>query len=210
MSRPTSAVDLCNLALGELGAKTISTITTPKTNEENICARHYDATRRAVLRMHIWNFAKRRVILPRSGAPAFDFTDQYPLPVDYIRFAEAKIETDGDIGKDDYDIADGFYMANAEGAASVKFAYIYDHITITKWDPLFLRLFVLYLAKDMSFELTRKTAVKESILSEINLIEGRVRGIDGQERPPIRREYSKFLGARRSHTVDNSRLNGIR
>jgi len=208
MSRPTSAVDLCNLALGELGAKVISSITTPKTAEESVCARRYDATRRAVLRMHIWNFAKRRVLLPRSGAPAFDFTDQYPLPNDYIRFADAKVATDGDIGKDDYDIADGFYMANAGGVTGVQFSYIYDHDTIAKWDPLFLRLFVLYLAKDMSYELTRKSAVKESILSEINLIEGRVRGIDGQERPPIRREYSKFLGARSSRT-DSSRLNGI-
>ena len=208
--KATSAVDVCNLALGELGNKPITKLTSPSTNEEVICAKHYDNTRRAVLRSHIWNFAKFRMVLSRTGTPAFEFTDQYLLPNDYIRFVQARTVDGQQFFKEDYDIADSRLLLNAGGAVAVNFTYIYDHDVVTKWDPLFLKLMVLNLAKDMSYEITRKNTVKDSILNEISLIEGRIKGIDGQEKPPRRVENSRLTTLRRGLTNVASKFNGVR
>jgi len=191
-----SAVDICNLALSELGNKPISNIITPTTLEETICAKHYDNTRRYVLRKHLWNFAKKRVVLSRSGTPEFEYEDQYPLPSDFIRIIKAS--STGDEKYTDYDLANDYLLLHAGGATAINLIYVFDNKIVAKWDPMFVRLISLYLAKNMSFEITKKNSVKESILTEINLIEGEIKGIDGQDRPPRRVEQSNFIHKRSS------------
>ena len=61
----SSKTDLCNLALGHLGATPpfLINVDTDLSKEALLCNQHIDSTRRALLRSFIWNFAKDRVTL---------------------------------------------------------------------------------------------------------------------------------------------------
>jgi len=87
MAAPNSPVDVCKLALDLIKQTAIITnITNPTTEEEVICARWYDSTRRALLRKHFWVFARTRKAISRdSTAPPFGYADAYNLPTDYLR-----------------------------------------------------------------------------------------------------------------------------
>ena len=58
----TTKVNICNEALNMIGAKSIQSF---DENTENArrCASIYDSSRKALLRMHPWSFAKKRVQL---------------------------------------------------------------------------------------------------------------------------------------------------
>lgn len=60
-----SKTDLCNLALGHLGATPpfLADVDVDTTKEAQLCRQHVDNIRRALLRSFIWNFAKVRVTL---------------------------------------------------------------------------------------------------------------------------------------------------
>lgn len=63
-----SDVDICNLALGYLGdSANVSSINPPDSVQAEHCARFYPLARDALLNMHNWGFATRR-ILPASIA----------------------------------------------------------------------------------------------------------------------------------------------
>ena len=57
-SSPTAPVDICNLALTELKVNPISALDEAGSAVAELCNRHYDIRRKAILRSHIWNFAK--------------------------------------------------------------------------------------------------------------------------------------------------------
>lgn len=66
-----------------IGAKTIQSF---EDNTENArrCAAIYASTRRGLLRMHPWSFAKKRAQLaPVSTHPAFGYSNAFPLPKDF-------------------------------------------------------------------------------------------------------------------------------
>ncbi|MEG2434376.1 MAG: hypothetical protein RSB25_22310, partial [Acinetobacter sp.] len=58
----TTKVSVCNEALSMLGAKTIQSFDDSTENARR-CASIYDSTRKALLRMHPWSFAKKRTQL---------------------------------------------------------------------------------------------------------------------------------------------------
>jgi hypothetical protein len=112
MSTPSSAVDICNLALDRVGQLPISSILNPQTVSEDICARHYDATRRKKLRQYIFNFSKRdTTLIKASNAPVHpQFATAYTIPNDLLR-----LHTLGDwrlyggnVPTQFFDIANGF------------------------------------------------------------------------------------------------------
>jgi len=57
-----SAVDICNLALSNLGAKVIASMT-EDSKEARACNRHYDIIRQYLLRKYKWDFNTRIVAL---------------------------------------------------------------------------------------------------------------------------------------------------
>ena len=66
-----SAVDICNLALQRLGAKSIGALTEDTTAGRE-CNRVYEHARDSELRSHQWSFARTRVeVAADSVAPTF-------------------------------------------------------------------------------------------------------------------------------------------
>lgn len=115
--QPTASVDVCNLALDRIGIDQCENIVQPTTDQEIVCARHYDQTRREILRRFIPNFARTATILNLSNsAPVLpDFLNAYTLPADFIRLltlGNPKFwqQSSGPFG---YEISDGFIYSNA-------------------------------------------------------------------------------------------------
>jgi len=81
-----SEVDICNLALGHIGdSATVSSINPPEGSAQaEHCSRFYPMARDALLEMHSWGFATKRVNLAllTSAYPEWDYC--YAMPSDAI------------------------------------------------------------------------------------------------------------------------------
>ena len=77
--------DLLNDSLSQIGADTITAIDDGSTNA-NHCQRLYPQFRKALLRLHHWNFAMARAALAQDvGTPAFEFAFSYTLPPNCLK-----------------------------------------------------------------------------------------------------------------------------
>ncbi len=200
MPAPNSSVAICNLALDLLKQEDITSIETPVTDTEVICERWYDQTRREVLRKHPWNFAIKRRSLPlASEAPAFEYSNAYNLPNDFIRLLTLG-ET---VGKADdlidYQVEDGQILID-NNDNSLAMRYIYDIQDVNKFDALFIRMLSYELALNMSYKFTEGNTRIAAIQELLEIAENQARSIDGQERPTIRRQRNRFVRARIRNT----------
>lgn len=84
----SSAVDICNLALGHLGDEaTVSSLDPPEGSAQaEHCARYYPIARRALLSMHAWSFNTRRASLALlSATPPAGWGYVYALPAQCLK-----------------------------------------------------------------------------------------------------------------------------
>ena len=84
-----SEVDVCNAALGELGDNaTVASISPPSGSIQAVhCARFYPIARDALLEMHNWGFALKRVSLALlAETPPSSWLYVYDAPSDVVNF----------------------------------------------------------------------------------------------------------------------------
>jgi hypothetical protein len=80
------AVGICNLALGWLGERAITTLDAELGTTEELCARLYPEALRVVLEARAWTFATQRLQLgPAEATGLVDFPSRYPIPTTVIR-----------------------------------------------------------------------------------------------------------------------------
>lgn len=203
MSAPTSKVEICNMALSWLHQEFVSDIDSPTTKTEKVCKLFYDQIRRATLRKHTWNFAKKRALLAAlADAPAYGFNTKYLLPVDYIRLVG--------IGEDEneyhYEVENGELLIDYTESDGLPLRYIYDHTTISKWDPLFISCLTLELAIAMAPQFGKSVNEIQTLIEYLDEIAPEAYSVVGQERPPVRVEDSRARRARRGY---RSRRNDV-
>lgn len=199
MSAPVSPEEVCNLSLDLLRHNNlITSIESPETEEEALGFRWYHATRRSVLRMFPWNFARLRTSLSRSAtAPAFGYADAYPLPHDYISIVFIG-EDATENAETDYIIENGSILIDNNGAASLKICYIYDITDILKFDPIFLMLLVGELAVVFGNAITGLNKSIKGMEAFRDRWEVKARAKNGHENPPKIRHSSPLINSRRS------------
>ena len=200
----TSSTDIGNLALDLLTAGTVQDIENPTDATESLLNRWYDVTRRKLLREHPWNFASKRAILAASNDdPAFGYDAQFLLPTDFIRL-NSIVDAEGyPIGNEAYEIENGYLLYNAE-SGQLRIKYIWDITDVSKFDPLFVDLLAIDLAMAIAFKITSSNT-DVSRLTELRKQRAAMsKAIDGQERPPTRRQVSKARTARLTNTIANS------
>ena len=208
MSYPTSPVDICNLALDHLKEGNITSIETPNTKVEVICSNWYDQTRRSLLRRHTWNFATKRISLARlTTTPAFGWNYEYQLPNDFIRFVS--IGENYPMRSESYQIEDSKILIddslNTSGTdTSLKLRYIYDFTNVSAMDPLFIEIFAIELAINISYRITGSNTTKNELGAMLRELNKQAYAIDGQERPPTRVERSRVLRKRRAIGTDTA------
>jgi len=196
MAVVSEPIGIINLALDHVGQPSIATIDPPVTKTEIIMARHYDLNRRHMLRKGVWNFAKRRADITRQAtAPLFDYTDSYILPNDFLRLLSIQGSSER-FQNQAYDIQGRYVYVNAEGASSIHLRYIADVTDVALWDSAFTDLLILYLARSVAYTFTKDESVVKRLNDLIMVETPETFAVDGQERPPIRIQNSKYRDAR--------------
>ena len=192
----TSQTDICNLALDLLSAGTVNDTETPTTATESLLNRWYDQSRRKVLREHPWNFAiKRQELAASATAPAFGYSAAFPVPADFVRLLRLDSSDGQSLGHTEYEVENGSILINTD-ATSLRLIYIYDITDVTKFDPMFVDLLAYEVALSVAFKVTESNTAIQRV-AELQKSRGAMaRAIDGQERPPHRREVSRNRSAR--------------
>ena len=184
----TTNVSICNDALGMIGAKSIISL---DENTENArrCASLYDITRKALLRLHPWSFAKKRVQLaPISTHPSFGYAHAFPLPNDFMRVYDA--------GEINYEIEGRHILADTN---LINLVYVYDNDNEQTWDSLFIECMTLYLVRKLAKPITGSQAEADSGWAQLQSMLKQARAINGQERPAqdfAANYYPNLMGVR--------------
>lgn len=205
---PNSPVKVCNLALALVNQAVVTNIDEPTTVNEELCKIHYPQQRRVTLRGHPWNFAIKRVQIAQDAtSPPFGFNARYALPNDFVRF----LTRHGDLGSPvpgvfaegtSYQIEDGFFLTDGGSttSGSLNMRYIFDQEAITSWDALAVELLILNLAQVLAIKFKSNPRTQQFIQTRLRETKAEAKAIDGQERPPSRRQVSKGLFARRNRS----------
>ena len=168
----TTKVSICNEALSMIGAKSIISF---DENTENArrCASVYDSSRKALLRMHPWSFAKKRTQLaPVATHPSFGYSHAFPLPSDFLRVI--------DTGQEDYEIEGRHILANTN---LINLVYVSDNDNEQTWDSIFCECMSLYLVNKLAKPITGSQAEADSAWQKMQNMLKQARAINGQERP---------------------------
>lgn len=213
MAEPTSAVDICNLALDRLGQRTpiaTTALTAPANEVEKTCARWYDATRRELLRRYIFNFSRKYDILEESTdvSPAFGYTAAFYTPADCLRVLTVGNMANGlALRGRQFDIVEHYIYTSYDDSGDLSVEYVKDAQNVEEFDALFIRLLVLHLASNMAYKFSLKNSLIREIRDDAADVALAAAAISGQERPPRRVQNSKLINARRLgfKSKDNTR-----
>jgi len=140
-----SVVQICNSALNQLGASSITALTDNSKNAR-LCNERYSTVRDAVFRSHPWNcLVKRQTLAADSTSPDWGFTYQFTLPADCLRV----------LGIDSYNSdhkIEGRKVLISSSA--VKLIYISQVTDPNEMDVLLRETISAGLASDMAYSIT--------------------------------------------------------
>ena len=173
-----SEVDIANLALQRLGAKSISALSDDSTRARE-CNRVYGHARDTELRAHPWAFARARAQLAASGTdPAFGFDSAYPLPADYLRILPTA-------DQQDLQIEGGSVLADGDGALNLN--YIRRVENPNSFDQTFTDLLVARIARDIAEKVTQsknKIEIAQALYDDAKKEARKVNAFEGPSQEP--------------------------
>lgn len=200
---PNDPVAICNLALSYLAEAPVSNIDEPPAGDDTaaLCKTHYPKVRRALLRAHTWNFAIDRITLAADAtAPEFGFSSRFKLPANFLRYLakydELGLRTFVVNGKD-YELENGFVLTGfgtSDGALRMR--YVYDNEDVSSWDALFVDLMSVNLALSLARNFKSAPRAIADLKDTQRELKAEAKAVDGQERPPIKIQRSRFNRAR--------------
>ena len=181
--------EICNMALARLGAKRINNYDdASNTKVEAIqCRLFYEQTAKALMRSHWWRFAKRQAQLSAdTDTPTFQWTYSYELPNDFLRLICFFDDSDYPDGRTHYTYElMGTKLYTDQTAVYLKYVAWVDEEAA--WDPLFVEVMVLSLAKKLIVPLSLDLKLKEDINKDLEPLMRQVRALDRQEQEIIGR-----------------------
>ncbi len=131
------------------------------------------------------------------------YKDAYDLPSDFLRLQFIGDDSINDYRKD-YEINDDQIIMNNGNADSLDIGYVSNITTVSKFDPLFLLLFVHELANNMAYKWTLKNTVIKRLEEQLFKLRAEARAVNGQDVPPKRVQRSRFLMARRGSSRNDA------
>jgi hypothetical protein len=205
MPAPTAPVAIVNLALDRIAQENISSITPPTSAVEAKCARHYDIVRRDVLRSYVWKFAKTFATLTEAAGVDLPpgYSAGFYLPADCLRLLRVGgAEDEFRYPSDAYTIQGNLlFISGIFSDDTLSVEYIKDQENVALFDPCFVSVLYLRLAKALSFAIQGAAVMGTAQLdADILKAEANAAAINGQETPPRRIERSRFADARRYST----------
>jgi hypothetical protein len=168
----TSVVQIVNNALVKLGANAILSLT-----EDSEAARAanliYEQIRDAVLRDHVWNFAKKRIELAKdSDTPAFEFSFQYTLPSDCLRVLQME-ELDMI-----YKIESGKLLTDESPA---KILYVSRVEDVNLFDSMFVEALSARISAELAVTLAESNSLYQNMMEMYQRKILDARSMDAQE-----------------------------
>lgn len=173
-----SKVTICNMALQNIGAKLITSLSEGSANADE-CNARFDEARRALLSMHLWNFATKRVMLNvDTETPAFNYAYQYTLPSDLVYLVQTRLEEgyqsslassrenpsiiDNNFYEDridKYRIEGNKLLTNS---ASVGIVYIADETNTELYSPTFTQLLARFLGSLIAYRIKGSSSERDT------------------------------------------------
>ncbi len=191
-----SPTRICNMALGWLGAKIITSLDIEESSTEwSLCNLNYDTIRDAVLEEREWTFAvKRKVLNPNSEIEAFGAESSFLIPDDRIRVLTVHDPSALGIGSiTDASIhersqihgwqIEGKYIIVV--AQEINIRYIARILDPNEYSPAFQQAFAQRIAAEFALTLTESKTLADRMwdLYEFKLGKGAVLdGIQGRSR----------------------------
>lgn len=193
-----SVINICNQALFEVGANTITSLL-DQSVEARACSAIFDTSRDAVLEAREWTFAVTRRTLAKSATPPeFGATSKFKIPNDCIRVLECfeygSHSSSGRAQNELYWTREGEYIHADCDVLSVRYlARIEDP---NKFSPSFIKALVMYLASELSIPIQRSKSLQET---KYSLFTERLQAanVDGMQGRVQRIRSSRLTGIRR-------------
>lgn len=205
MSYSKSAI--CNIALQELDHKgTVTNIDLGQDPLDIIFRAHFDRVRRQSLREMSPNFARSRKNIPvLEKAPEFGYPYAYQIPTECLKFLGI-----GEIYQktDDYVLenVDGLYCVlteqNENGSLPLRYVIDVENYNIYTDD------FIFYFAKQLALavrSISQNITRIEQLKAEVKDLQLSVKGVSGQENPPMRRSISRIQPRQQAYNKVNKR-----
>lgn len=185
----TSAIQICSNALLLVGAQTINAFS-ENNDRAKLVSNLWPNCRDAILRMHPWNCAVKRVALaPDVTAPAFEWASQFTLPPDWLRTLS--------IGKEgehpSFRMEAGKILCDEN---PLNLRYIFRNENVASWDALLVEAATAYMAMTCAYPITKSASMVEAMKGMLALKLRQAKTIDGQEDPPEQVGDYPFLDAR--------------
>ena len=167
-----SVVQICNSALNQLGASSITALTEDSKNAR-ICNERYETVRDAVYRSHPWNCLVKRVQLAQdSDTPAWGFAYQYALPSDCLRVLQIKDYNS------DYKIEGRKLLI---GESEVYLIYLAMESDVNQLDILLRETISACLAQDIAYAITSNLQVAKLMAEKYQAKLSEARHTDASE-----------------------------
>ena len=183
-----SDTTICNQALGRVGDKRIVDLddNSDTKTEAQQCRLHFKPTRDALQRSHFWVFNKGRAALSQdTNDPDFEYANQFLLPSDFLRY---RYKHDGGAASNEISVFSFSLETNVDGAKvlltdedSVNLVYSKLVTDAAKFDPLFVEVLVLKLARKLSVPLSGDDKMTEGIDADLKPLMKSVRALDRNE-----------------------------
>lgn len=189
-----SKTAIANRALSKLGETRVSNVDTDNTKPAKVIRFMYDIVRDAMLAAYPWNFAIKRVqIAADASAPAWGYTKQYTLPVDFLALLEIR-------GNPEYSIEGGKIQTN-EGAP-IYIRYIAQITDTGLFDALFVEAFATRMAYEGCEEITQSNTKKDLLARDLQGILKEAYASNAIQSQPQELESDTWLLSRESTTDD--------
>jgi len=193
-----SVVEICNLALRQLGARRITSLG-DSTEEARASNDVYERLRDDLLRAHPWNFATVRTSLAAlSTAPSWGYDNAFQIPVDSLRILEVSSNRGGSYGgtgaTSAWEIESSTIVSNLPAPLNIK--YIKREEDPNVFDSKFINTLAAYIAWQLAERLTQSNT-KRDLAKQTYQEQFRIaKFVDAQESTPKQLEDGSWLDSR--------------
>ena len=167
-----SVVQICNSALNQLGAASITALTDNSKNAR-LCNDRYITVRDAVFRSHPWNcLIKRQQLAQDTATPAYGFSYQFTLPSDCLRVLGI------DSYNSDHKVEGRKILCNQQ---SIKLIYVAQISDPNEMDVLLRETISAGLAADIAYAITANLQVAKLMQEKYQFKLSEARHTDASE-----------------------------
>ena len=167
-----SVVQICNSALNQLGAASITALTDNSKNAR-LCNARYETIRDAVYRSHPWNcLIKRQQLAQDTATPAYGFNFQFTLPSDCLRLLGL------DAYNSDHKVEGRKILCNE---STIKISYVAQITDPNELDVLTRETISAGLAADLAYAITANLQVSKMMQEKYQFKLSEARHTDASE-----------------------------